>query len=192
MQQDITLTAEIRNGAGKGVTRKLRAKGVVPAVVYGHGVEKPINVTVDPKELGKALKTAWGQNVVLTVKLGDTGYTAMCREVQRNPISRAIRHVDFVVPNPKKNVVVWVPLNITGKSIGMSTGGKLRQPYREIRLKTTPDKIPAEVTVDITSLDQNQAIMASDLRLGDGVTVVYDRDFVVAKILAPKGKEGEK
>jgi large subunit ribosomal protein L25 len=87
---------------------------------------------------------------------------------------------------------VWVPLNITGKSVGISTGGKLRQPYREVRVKTTPDKIPSEITVDITSLDLNDAIMASNLNLGDGVKVVYDRDFVIAKILAPKGKDAEK
>lgn len=190
--QDVTVVAEFRDGAGKSVTRKLRAKDRVPAVLYGHGVEKPVNVTVDPKEINKALRTAWGQNVLLTLQLDGKPTKAMCREVQRNPVTRAIRHVDFVSPNPKKDVTVWVPLNITGKSIGISTGGKLRQPYREIRVKTTPDKIPADVTVDITNLDQNMGIMASDLNLGEGVKVVYDRDFVVAKILAPKGTDAEK
>lgn len=190
--QDVIVVAEARNGAGKSVTRKLRAVGRVPAVIYGHGIETPVNVTVDPKEMGKALRTPWGQNVLLTVQIDGKPHKAMCREVQRNPVTRAIRHVDFVSPNPKKDVTVWVPLNITGKSIGISTGGKLRQPYREIRVKTTPEKIPADVTVDITNLDQNMGIMASDLNLGEGVKVVYDRDFVVAKILAPKGTDAEK
>ncbi len=190
--QEVTLSTEARDGAGKSVTRKLRAAGRIPAVVYGHGVEKPINVTVDPKETLKALRTAWGQNLVLNLQVGGQTVKAMCREVQRNPISRAIRHIDFVVPNPKKDVTVWVPLNITGKSIGVSTGGKLRQPYREVRVKTTPEKIPSEITVDITALDLNDAIMASNLNLGEGVKVVYDRDFVIAKILAPKGKDAEK
>lgn len=190
--QDVIVVAQARDGAGKSVTRKLRAVGRVPAVIYGHGIEKPVNVTVDPKEMSKALRTSWGQNVLLTVQYEGKSHKAMCREVQRNPVTRAIRHVDFVSPNPKKDVIVWVPLNITGKSIGVSTGGKLRQPYREIRIKTTPDKIPADVTIDITNLDVNMTIMASELSLGDGVKVVYDRDFIVAKIFAPKGVEAEK
>lgn len=190
--QEVNVSAETRNGSGKGVNRKLRAIDRIPAVLYGHGVEKPINLTVDPKEMAKAIRTPWGVNVLLNLQHEGKTYKAMCREIQRNPVSRAIRHVDFVSPNPNKEIIVLVPLNITGKSIGISTGGKLRQPYREVRIKTTPAKIPSEITVDITNLDQNQGIMASDLNLGEGVKVVYDRDFVVAKILAPKGKDAEK
>ncbi len=190
--QDVIVVAEARNGAGKSVTRKLRAVGRVPAVIYGHGIDTPVNVTVDPKEMAKAFRTPWGQNVLLTVQIDGKPHKAMCREVQRNPVTRAFRHVDFVSPNPKKEVTVLVPLNITGKSIGISTGGKLRQPYREVRIKTTPSKIPSEITVDITNLDQNMGIMASELNLGEGVKVVYDRDFVVAKILSPKGTDAEK
>lgn len=190
--QEVNVVAETRNGAGKGVNRKLRALDRVPAVLYGHGVETPINLTVDPKEMAKALRTPWGVNVLLNLQHGGKTYKAMCREIQRNPVSRAFRHIDFVSPNPNKEITVLVPLNITGKSIGISTGGKLRQPYREVRVKTTPAKIPSEITVDITNLDQNQGIMASDLNLGEGVKVVYDRDFVIAKILVPKGKDSEK
>lgn len=192
MQQDFVLSANLRDGTGKSVTRKLRAAGTVPAVLYGHGVEKPTNLTVDPKELGKALRTAWGPNVILTLKAGGKDYTVMCRDVQRHPVSRAVRHVDFLAPNPAKEIIVWVPLNITGRSVGVQAGGKLRQPNKEIRIKTIPSKIPADVTVDITNLDIEQSILASNLSLGEGVKVVYDRDFVIAKILSSKGKEGEK
>lgn len=186
---DITLEATPREGTGKGPNRRLRVQDRVPAVLYGHGIDQAHTVSVDPKEMLKVLRTAWGQNVLLTLNVGGRSHKVMCREVQRDPVSRKIRHVDFVSPNPEKDVTVWVPLNVTGRSVGVQAGGKLRQPYREIRLKTRPALIPAAVDVDITPLDIGQGIMASDLRLGEGVTVVYDRDFAVAQIVASKKVE---
>lgn len=192
MQDNLSLNAELRNGTGKSVTRKLRVLDRVPAILYGHGVTTPINLTVDPKELGKTLRTKWGTNVILTLKADNKEYLVLCRDIQRHPVSRAIRHVDFLAANPNKDIVVWVPLNISGRSVGVQAGGKLRQPNKELRVKTVPSKVPAEVAVDITNLDIDQTIMASNLDLGEGVKVVYDRDFVVAKIFAPKGKDEAK
>ena len=192
MQDNLSLNAELRNGTGKSVTRKLRVLDRVPAILYGHGVTTPINLTVDPKELGKTLRTKWGTNVILTLKADNKEYLVLCRDIQRHPVSRAIRHVDFLAANPNKDIVVWVPLNISGRSVGVQAGGKLRQPNKELRVKTVPSKVPAEVAVDITNLDIDQTIMASNLDLGEGVKVVYDRDFVIAKVLTPKGKDAEK
>ena len=184
---EISLDAEPRDGAGKGVTRKLRAKNRVPAVLYGFGLEKAENLTVDPKAIAKTLRTAWGRNVLLTLNVPGKSLKVMCREVQLHPVSREVRHVDFVSPNPAKDVIVWVPLNVTGRSVGVQAGGKVRQPYKEVRIKTRPALIPSEIPIDVTNLDVGDSIMASQVNLGAGVTIVCDRDFAVVQVITPKG-----
>ncbi|MCA9559027.1 MAG: hypothetical protein KC583_10735, partial [Myxococcales bacterium] len=86
-------------------------------------------------------------------------------------------------------VVSPLPEKIIGKSIGVTTGGRLRTPYREVRLKAKPSDFPASVTIDITNLDHNDAVMASQMPLPEGVEPVFDRDYVVVKVVAPRGRK---
>ncbi len=188
---DYNLEALLRDGTGKGPNRRARAGGRLPAILYGHGIEKPINISVDPKETTKALKTAKGLNAVLQLTVEGKTYSVMSREVQRNVLTRAVIHVDFVSPNPTREVLANVPLSITGRSVGVAAGGKLRTPYREVRIKARPSDIPAVINVDITNLDRNQTIMASGLDLPSGVTVVFERDFIIAKIFENKGEKAD-
>lgn len=191
---DVTIKASKREGQGKGPARRARAAGLVPAVLYGHNVKEPINLQLDPKEVSRALKTPWGHNAIVNLEVEGVGtHRVMAREIQRHPVSRLIRHVDFVAPNPEREIITLVPLNVFGKSIGVTTGGKLRQPYREIRVRAKPHLLPSEIPVDITNLDTGETIFASKLELPAGVKVVYDNDYVIAKVYAPRGgkKDGE-
>jgi len=191
---DVTIKATKRDGQGKGPCRRTRAAGSVPAVLYGHKIEAAINIQIDPKEITRALKTPWGNNAIVTLEVEGAGsHRVMAREIQRHPVSRRVRHIDFVAPNPDREIITLVPLNVHGKSVGVTTGGKLRQPYREIRVKAKPHLLPAQIDVDITNLDKGETIMASHLALPEGVRVVYDNDYVIAKVFAPRGakKDGE-
>lgn len=185
----IALSSTHRSPGGKGVARRLRAEGRLPAVLYGHGVESPTPLSLDPKEFDKALENPKGLNAVFAIDLEGTTHNVLARELQRHPVSRQVMHVDLVASDLSKPRIAFVPVEVTGKSIGVVTGGRLRKPYREVKLRAQPGDMPAVIVVDITALDHNDGIMASQLDLPEGVTPVYDRDYVVVKVLKPRGRK---
>ncbi|MEE2788620.1 MAG: 50S ribosomal protein L25 [Myxococcota bacterium] len=181
-----------RTGTGKGECRRMRATGAVPAVVYGHGIAESIAVSVDARSLTRALDNPKGQNALFSFQLeGGPNHTVLVRELQRDPVTRRILHVDFVAPNLEQPLVSNVPVRLTGRSVGVSIGGRLRKPYREVKLTAVPAKIPAEVVLDITEMNVGDAVMASDLPLPEGVAAVFDTDYVVVKVVAPRGRQAE-
>jgi len=186
--EPITLAGQIRTTSGKGPNRRLRSAGRIPAVLYGHGLDESSSLSLDPRELGKALDNPKGANALITIDVESGGnHTVLVREIQRHPVSRAFLHVDLVVPNPDLELVATVPVNFFGKSPGVSLGGRLRTPYRDIKLRSKPADIPAKVDVDLGAMNIGDTVMASDLALGDGVVAVYERDFIVAKVIEPRG-----
>lgn len=188
----IAISCKRREGRGKEAARKLRGEGRMPAVVYGHGFDEPIAVSVEPKALGQALNNPRGQNALFDLEIeGEARGRVMVRELQRHAVTREILHVDLVAPNLEREVVASVPVVFVGKSIGVTTGGRIRKPYREVKLRSKPADIMAEVVIDITPLDHNDAVMASQLELPEGVTAVYDRDYVVVKVVKPRGRTTE-
>lgn len=191
--ETILLNGTLRVGIGKEANRKLRANGQMPAVLYGSGIEKSISVVLEPRQLDKALENPKKTNALMNVDLGSDGgtHTVLLREIQRHPVRRTILHVDLVVPDLNKSVVSVVPLRYTGKSVGVSLGGRLRMPYREVMVQSMPANIPAEIVVDVTNLDVDDAVHASELTLGDDASVIFDRDFVVVKVQRPRGVELE-
>jgi large subunit ribosomal protein L25 len=188
----IPLSCSPREGRGKQAARQLRAAGQIPAVVYGHGIDETLSVALDPDALGAALENPKGFNALLEVNIADASkHVVLVREVQRHPVSRKILHVDFVAPDLEAVLISNVPVRTTGKSVGMITGGLLQTPYREVRLSSKPGDIPTEVLVDITHLDHGDSIMASEMVLPGGVSAIYDRDYMVTKVLKPRGKDDE-
>ena len=185
----ILLNGTLREGIGKEANRKLRANGQMPAVLYGAGIEKSLSVTLEPRQLVKALENPKKTNALMNVELsGDGGtHTVLVREIQRHPVRRTILHVDLVAPDLAKSVVSVIPIRFTGKSIGVSMGGRLRMPYREVSVSSLPANIPAEIVVDITDLNIDDGIHASGLSTSDDFSVIYDRDFVVVKVQKPRG-----
>ena len=184
----IEIAAEARQGHGKGANRKLRAQGRIPAVVYGQGVEKSLSVSLCPRELGKALTNPKKSNALFKINLEGTELPpVLVRELQRDPVSRAILHVDLVSPDLSKERLSVIPIRFEGKSKGVAIGGRLRTPYRDVRVTSLPEQIPAEVVVDISDLGIGDAVMASTLALPESTRAVFDNDYVVAKVLKPRG-----
>lgn len=184
----IALQSTSRTPGGKGAARRLRAAGRIPAVVYGHGVESPVAVSLDPKALNKALDNPKKDNALFNVALdGGQAHTVLVREIQRHPLSRAILHVDLVAPDLEVEMVSLVPLKFTGRSIGVSMGGRLRTPYREIKVRSKPSDIPADIEIDLGPMEIGDAVTVTGLNLPDGVVPIFERDFVIAKVLKPRG-----
>jgi large subunit ribosomal protein L25 len=184
---DIIISAESRSGLGKEAAKKVRNAGKIPAVYYGFGAESQ-PVSLDPKNLEQALSTPKGLNGYFNFNLNgaDSGKRVLIRELQRHPVTRSILHVDLVVPNPDNMISTKVALNFVGRSIGVSTGGRARKPYRELTLRGLPQDIPGDITIETTNIDQGDQILASELEV-PGCTIIYDRDYVIFKVVAPRG-----
>ncbi|MBM4291080.1 MAG: 50S ribosomal protein L25 [Deltaproteobacteria bacterium] len=180
---------ESRTEQGKEAIKRVRDAGKVPAIFYGFGVSAR-SLSVEPKSLEKALANPKGLNgyFELTVDGVQASQRVLIRELQRDAVSRAVLHLDLVAPNPTKEIVAVVPLKFEGRSIGVSTGGRMRKPFREVRVQGLPEHIPGEIVIDVTNVDQGDTLYASQLSL-NGAKVLFDRDFIIVKVVAPRGRK---
>lgn len=163
---------------GKGGARKLRAAGLVPGVIYGQH-KTPIAVSLNPLELHKIFKATGNRNTVVELTAGDTKANVLVREVQRHPVSRDILHVDFYRLADDANVVVEVPLSIVGKPAGALMGGRMRLIRRSVKVSCIPSVIPASFVVDCTSMNVGDMVLASELDMPKGASLLAKSDFNV-------------
>ena len=188
------VNVEVRTGLGKGGSRKVRAAGKVPGVVFGRKVE-PIAVTFNEKELLTSLDKEKKRNTVLQLSISNGGkseeVTAMVREAQVNPLSRRLVHVDFLRVDLDTEVHVTVPLLLTGKAVGLTNGGNLHQSMHVIAIAAKPAAIPTKLEADVTALDIGDALHVSDLKLGEGVRALLDPREAIASVVAPKAEKVE-
>ncbi|HVZ86304.1 MAG TPA: 50S ribosomal protein L25 [Polyangia bacterium] len=188
------VNVEVRSGTGKGGSRKVRAAGKVPGVVYGRKID-PIAVTFDEKELLSSLDKDKKRNTVLTLTVVAGGkseeVTAMVREAQINPVSRRLVHVDFLRVDLNAEVHVTVPLVLTGKAVGTTNGGNLHQSLHFISVAAKPAAIPTKLEADVSALEIGDALHVSDLKLGEGVRALLDPRDAIASVVAPKAEKTE-
>ncbi|HYO56198.1 50S ribosomal protein L25, partial [Archangium sp.] len=159
-----TLEVKTREGAGKGAARRLRSQGLVPAVVYGKHLEKPLSVAVDPKAVRQAINTPHKFNTLITLKgTGAADQQVLFKDYQQDPVTREILHVDFIAVRDEDQVKVNVPLVLTGKAEGVTEGGLLTQARREIEVYAKPRAIPEKIEVDVTPMKIAQALHINDV-----------------------------
>ena len=184
-----TLNATVRNATGKGIARRLRAEGLIPAICYGRSVES-ISLAINPTEFEKITETATELNTVFELELdnGEKVSNVMLRDYQVDPLRRVVTHADLVVVSPEEPLKVRVPISATGKAKGVAMGGRLRfiKPFVEVFAK--PFEVPSEIVVDVTNLTVEGAIMASELELPEGVEPAYKMDHALVRIQMPRKK----
>lgn len=183
-----SLTIEPRN-AGKGVSRRLRVVGRVPAVLYGKTV-KPQNVSVDRRELEKIVKTKSGMNVIIDLKVsgGDSGL-ALIRDYQADQFKRDFTHVDFQAISLTDKLDIEVPVLLVGESIGVKEGGVVEQLRRTVYIRALPTTIPDKIDVDITELKIGDSIHADELKLPEGVEFPHALNYAIVAIVPPAKEE---
>ena len=177
--ETMTLQAEVRTASGKGPARRLRASGKIPAVVYGPGIE-PTALTLNPTEILKGLRSKRGRNVAYELTFGDKQTLVMVRDLEVEPVSRELLHVDLLSVHPETPVKVFVPLSTQGRAKGVVKGGLLTVTLRAVPLSSPPKLIPEEIVLDVTNMDLDESIVVKDLQLADGVvcTLPADRTLV--------------
>ena len=182
--QQVELKVELRNGTGKGACRKLRAKGLVPAIVYGKGIE-PVAVTVEPKALAAAIAGEGGRNNLITLQ-GEAslaGAMVLVTDLLRDPLRGTYRHADLHKVNLDDKVHVEVKINLVGTAAGVKEGGHLDFPMHSVSIECLPAQIPGQIDVDITSLTIGHAIHVSELQFPAGVKVLADAKAAVVSVL---------
>jgi large subunit ribosomal protein L25 len=183
-----TIRAKTRPESGKGVARKLRAAGLIPAVAYGAG-GNALTLALDPNQLVQLHKSrlGWNHPVTIEVEDGEGVELALLREVQKHPISRALLHADFLRVDPGAEVVVRVPLRVDGRAAGEEIGGRISQPRRELLIRCKPLDIPEQILVDVRELEIGDKVMLSELDLAEGSHPVFTQDVTVASCIGRRG-----
>lgn len=176
---EITLVAEPGRTTGSSESRRLRAAGRIPAVVYGHGIDG-ISVSVDGRELRHALSGEAGTNQLLELKIGSESHLALARVLQRHPVRHTVVHVDFQIVSRDEVVSADVPLLLVGEAKAVELEqGLLEQPLTSLTVKATPARIPGSIEVDISGLTIGDGIRVGDLALPNGVSTDVDPEEVV-------------
>lgn len=181
------LKATLRKDSGKGIARRLRKSGLVPAVVYGHKKDTLL-LAVNSSELTKILKGK-EENVFINLRV-ENGNTiekfTLIKELQLNPVSGKFLHVDFCEIDKNQAITLDIPVHFTGEAVGVETGGDLHHVKREIKVSCLFAMLPDFIEVDVSHLNIGDSIKVQDLKLHEGITILDHEDTILASVTAPK------
>jgi large subunit ribosomal protein L25 len=182
------LNAKIRHTAGKGTSRKLRAQGLIPAVIYGKG-QSNVMLTLSPRDLRRAMDPQRKLNTFFTVTVEGDGNSiieqCVVTDYQADPIRDEFLHIDFLRVDPNSEVVVKIPVEYVGRAAGVALGGKLRTYQRTTRIAAKPAQIPVKLSVDVSALQTGESLRMKDLRIDDARLLDHP-DAVVAHVEPPR------
>jgi len=185
------LAVELRENTGKGVARKLRAKGLIPAIFYGTDQpSKPL--VVEAHALDHLIaSSAAGINTLIDLKGGGPldGKVVLVKALQRDPVRGALLHADFYAVDLTRKLEVSVPIHLVGTAQGLKFGGIVDHALREIELECLPNAIPEEIPVDITAMQVGDSLHVRDIPLPAGVTLVSDPDLSVVSVALAAAEE---
>jgi large subunit ribosomal protein L25 len=198
---EIVLTAHPGRTTGSPASRRLRAEGKIPAVVYGPETD-PQAVTVDWRELRQALTTDKGLNAVITLDVEGEKHMTIVKDLQRHPVRRDVLHIDFLVVQRNKPVQAEVPIVLEGEPAKViQERGVVDQTMHTLTIMARPADIPGHLEVDITEMEIGDTITLADITLPAGVTTETDPESPVAsaqqtraveeEVAAAEGEEGE-
>jgi large subunit ribosomal protein L25 len=189
MATTIELNGRVREGRGKGAARKLRLARRIPGVLYGKGVS-PVPIDLDEREFTRVVAGHSVSNLILDLKMDEGGTVkTLVREVQTNPLSGSVEHVDLNRISLTEEILVEVPIEIVGVAVGVKTsGGIMQTPMRTLAVRCLPQNLPDKISVDVTALEIGMAIHVRDLVL-TGLTVVSDPDTTLVNVIHPVKEE---
>jgi large subunit ribosomal protein L25 len=196
MSDQLTLSAETRERAGKGASRAHRREGRVPAVVYGNK-QPALSIHLEEKALAKMMASGQFTNSVVMVEVDGKAIRTLPKDVQFHPVTDRPIHVDFLRISKNEILQVFVPVMFVDEELspGIKRGGVLNVIRHEIELNVAASSIPTHLTLSLSGLEVGEAVHASKLALPEGATtVIDDRDFTIATIVAPsalKSTEGD-
>ncbi len=179
MSEDNRLSVQVRTSFGKGAARKLRATHMIPAVIYGHGTE-PRHIALPGHETALLLRKS---NLLLTLDIEGDEQLALVKDVQKDPVRQLIEHIDLIVVRKGEKVVVDVPIHVEGESFP-GTVAMLDTTTLSVEAEAT--HIPESFTVSVEGLEEGVQILAGQVELPKGTTLVTDPEALVINITVPQ------
>ncbi len=181
----VPLEGRVRPGTGKGPARQARRLGFIPGVMYGHG-ETPVALNIPRSDFDLAMKTHRGGNVIVALRLDGGGeQTTIIREVQRDPVSHEILHLDFHHISLTEKVQVEVNVHLVGLPDGVKNGGGILEHItRSIAIECLPTEIPPRIDLDVSHLSIGDSIHVRDITV-EKALILSDGDVTIATVVPP-------
>src|SRR3954471_21607956 len=181
------LIVQTREKLGSGETRRLRRQGIVPGVLYGGG--EPVALSIEERELRRALTGAAGLHSILDVEIDGTGaaHAASLKDDQVDKVPGHISHVDLHEVRLDQTITASVSVHLIGGDVapGVKEGGVLSQPLREIQVEALPLEVPEHIDLDVSNMEVGATLRIADISVGENVTLLDDPETVVATVTAP-------
>jgi len=193
MAKQVKLSARPRPESGRNAVKQVRARGSVPAVIYGSRTA-PANLEVPLRDLETILAHAVGENILVDLEIEDDGKggarLALINEIQHHPVNQTVLHVDFKAVSVNETLVAEVVIESLGEAAGVKLGGGLlEQSLRSIEVECLPKDLPEKISVDVSALELGQSLHVRDLPKIAGVTYTADEDLTVFLVSEPKTTE---
>lgn len=173
---EVRLSAESRTEFGKGFARRIRAVGKIPAVLYGHGTD-PRHLTLESREFTKAIKG--GANTILTLALPEGDELALAKSVVRHPLRDYFEHVDLIIIRRGERVTVDISIVLTGDA---APGSNVLTEANTLSIEVEALHIPQSLEVSLDGLEIGSQVLASQVILPEGATLISDPDTLVVSI----------
>ena len=186
--EKVSLEAEIREKTGKGSSGRLRRTGYIPAILYG-GQEASQSLIVNSKDLKKTLSTEAGENIIISLKVGDKTRTVIVKDLQTDPVRGDLLHVDLYQISLKERLRASVPIEVRGEAPGVKEGGILQHRLREIEVECLPTEIPEFIPVDVSGLSIGDSLHVKDLRVTGDLKILVDGEESVISVVPPTVEE---
>ncbi|WP_179953230.1 50S ribosomal protein L25 [Desulfobotulus mexicanus] len=182
----LTLNAENREATKKGICRRLRMDGKIPAVLYGRKVESR-DLTISVKELEDAIKKSRTRELFFDIQLGDGTCKAMMKDFQKDPMNGDFVHADFYALEMDRKITAKVNLSVSGIPKGVDMGGTLKIFQKMVTVRCLPDATPENIVVDIKDIGLGKTLYLKNVEVPEGVELIVDGNAPLAMVAVPRG-----
>jgi large subunit ribosomal protein L25 len=181
----VSLNATSRTDIGKGPARKVRAQGMIPAVIYRAG-SPATSITINPHEIENAFRSTGNRNTLVDIDVGGTNFVCLVKATQRDPVNARLMHIDFFQVDDNETVDVSVPVTTTGKAAGVTAGGRLQIIVRDLNIRCKPGDIPDAVPVDVTEMIVGDFVRVSEINAPGDSEIIAPNDYNVIAVLGKR------
>jgi large subunit ribosomal protein L25 len=191
----IELKAQVRKGSGKGVSRKLRASGSIPAVLYGSGSDST-SLSIQSVDLVDLLRAEKGETgfikLIIQGEGGKLEKLSMIKELQTNPVTHTLIHADFYEIRMDHKLTMDVPIHLLGQPIGVKMGGEIHQFKRDLKVSCLPTLMPKFFEIDISELDIGNTLRVANVKFAEGIEILDSDEAQIISVVAKRAIEEEK
>lgn len=175
---EYAIHSEIRKKVGKNASSRLREKGLIPGIIYGNSMDA-IPIELDQKGMQEFFRKNSSSGLV-SLNIDENNYTVFIKEVQKDPVTGNIIHLDFQQVDLDEKVQVFVPIVLKGKAAVKRNGSIVQQQLRDLEIKCSASNIPKALELDISHFMPGDTLKVADVEFGEEISIVHDAESIIA------------